>query len=293
MLRDVFRACRDQLAQGDIEAPDFEALCLLEHATGFNRAGLIAHGDEPVPEAQQALLHSLTEKRLTRYPLQYLLGEWSFMGIPLSVGEGVLIPRDDTEVCAGLCLDYLRNKPHARALDLCAGSGAIALALEQLGKADVTAVELSDKAFYFLRKNIGRNRSDVTAYLGDVLCCHSDFPDGSFDLIVSNPPYIKRGELPDLQAEVQHEPRMALDGGESGFDFYEAIVRGLELEDLALRPFGVAGQYLTQSEKALVLLARFLLPETDAPFITNGTEVFYLLSAGKKGSGRFFVSYIL
>ena len=225
MLRDVFRACRDQLAQGGIEAPDFEALCLLEHATGFNRAGLIAHGDEPVPEAQQALLHSLTEKRLTRYPLQYLLGEWSFMGIPLSVGEGVLIPRDDTEVCAGLCLDYLRNKPHARALDLCAGSGAIALALEQLGKADVTAVELSDKAFYFLKKNIERNRSDVTAYLGDVLCCHSDFSDGSFDLIVSNPPYIKRGELPDLQAEVQHEPRMALDGGESGFDFYEAIVR--------------------------------------------------------------------
>ena len=225
MLREVYRACRDTLAQGGIEAPDFEALCLLEHVTGCGRAALIAHGDRTVTESQRALLNSLTEKRLTRYPLQYLLGTWSFMGIPLSVGEGVLIPRDDTEVCVGLCLEHLKAKPHAAAVDLCAGSGAIALALEHFGQAEVTAVELSEDAFYFLKKNIADNHAAVKALHGDVLTCHRSFTDGSLELIVSNPPYIRRGELALLQAEVQYEPVMALDGGESGFDFYDAIIR--------------------------------------------------------------------
>ena len=129
LLRDCYRACRDALRAGGIEAPEYEALSLLEHVTGYGRTALAAHGDKPVTEEQQTLLRSLTEKRLTHYPLQYLLGEWSFMGLPLAVGEGVLIPRDDTEVCTRLCLGWLRKKPPARVYDLCAGSGAIVIAL--------------------------------------------------------------------------------------------------------------------------------------------------------------------
>ncbi len=163
MLRDCYSACRGALQNGGIEAPDFEALCLLEHVTGYGRSGLIAHGDAPVPEEQKALLHELTQKRLTHYPLQYLLGEWSFMGFPLSVGEGVLIPRDDTEVCTGLCLEHLKGKPNAAAIDLCSGSGAIAIALEKLGHAAVTAVELSEQAFSFLTKNIHTNNCRITS----------------------------------------------------------------------------------------------------------------------------------
>ncbi len=225
MLKDVYRACRQALADGGVENADFEALSLLEHVTGCSRAGLIAHGDATVSESQRALLEALISKRLTRYPLQYLLGEWSFMGIPLFVGEGVLIPRDDTEVCVSLCLEYLRDKPGAKAFDLCAGSGAIALALERFGNAKVTAVELSDEAFIFLNKNIVQNNATVTPVHGDVLCCHSAVPDSSLDLIVSNPPYIRRGEIPSLQKEVLFEPAMALDGGEDGFDFYRAILK--------------------------------------------------------------------
>lgn len=224
MLKEAYRACRQALADGGIENADFEARCLLEHITGYRRAGIIAHGDAPLSKQQRLQLQALTERRLSRYPLQYLLGEWSFMGIPLAVGEGVLIPRDDTEVCVGLCLDFLRDKPNARVFDLCAGSGAIALALERFGKARVTAVELSDTAFNFLKTNIKQNNATVTPVYGDVLRCHTDIPDGSLDLIVSNPPYIKRGDLPSLQAEVQFEPAMALDGGEDGFDFYRAII---------------------------------------------------------------------
>jgi len=225
MLRDCYSACRGALQNGGIEAPDFEALCLLEHVTGYGRSGLIAHGDAPVTPEQEALLRELTQKRLTHYPLQYLLGEWSFMGIPLSVGEGVLIPRDDTEVCTGLCLDYLKGKPNAAAIDLCSGSGAIAIALEKLGQAAVTAVELSEQAFYFLTKNIHSNSCRVKAVRGDVFTCYAQFPDNSYDLIVSNPPYIRQDELPALQAEVQFEPAMALDGGADGYRFYTSIIQ--------------------------------------------------------------------
>lgn len=225
MLKDDFRACRERLENGGIEAADFEARCLLEHVTGMNRAAQIAHGDQSLTEAQKTLLNSLTEKRLTHYPLQYLLGNWEFMGVSLSVGEGVLIPRDDTEVCVSLCLDYLKQKPGAKAVDLCSGSGAIALALEKLGKAEVTAVELSDKAFYFLEKNITDNNSSITAKKADVLSCFGDYADGSLDLIVSNPPYIPSNELAGLQAEVQFEPAMALDGGADGLYFYREIIQ--------------------------------------------------------------------
>ena len=225
LLRDCYRACRDALRAGGMEAPEYEALSLLEHVTGCGRTALAAHGDKPVTEEQQTLLRSLTAKRLTHYPLQYLPGEWSFMGLPLAVGEGVLIPRDDTEVCTRLCLGWLRKKPPARVYDLCAGSGAIGIALERFADADVTAVELSEEAFYFLKKNIEINHCHLSPLPDDVLTCHAACPDGSLDLIVSNPPYIKRGELPSLQKEVQFEPAMALDGGESGYDFYECIIR--------------------------------------------------------------------
>lgn len=212
------------LRDGGIENADFEAQCIVEAVTGCGRATLIAHGDMPVADEQKRQINSITEKRLTRYPLQYLLGKWSFMGFPLFVGEGVLIPRDDTEVCTGLCIDYLKDKSGAKAVDLCSGSGAIAIALEKLGNADVTAIELSSEAFNFLKKNIDLNDSKVKAIKGDVLLCHGDFPDSSLDLIVSNPPYIKNGDLSFLQPEVLFEPKMALDGGESGYDFYEAII---------------------------------------------------------------------
>ena len=86
-------------------------------------------------------------------------------------------------------------------------------------------MELSDKAFYFLQKNIKENNSRVKIIQGDVLSCYTDFADGSVDLIVSNPPYIKKEDLSGLQAEVQFEPAMALDGGADGFDFYRAIIR--------------------------------------------------------------------
>ena len=222
---EAYRKTKDILTEAGFEAPAFEALCLTEKVFGFNRLALITKGEEVVAsEEKLAVLAELTEKRLNHEPLQYLLGKWSFMGIDLLVGEGVLVPRDDTEVVTSLCIDYLSCKESPNVIDLCAGSGAISLALEKYANCKVTAVELSDKAFSYLTQNIKLNNSAVNALNGDIFECHKDIADNSLDLIVSNPPYIKTADIASLQKEVQHEPAMALDGGESGLDFYRRIV---------------------------------------------------------------------
>lgn len=222
---EAYRKTKDILTEAGFEAPAFEALCLTEKVFGFNRLALITKGEETVAsEEKLAVLAELTEKRLNHEPLQYLLGKWSFMGIDLLVGEGVLVPRDDTEVVTSLCIDYLSCKESPNVIDLCAGSGAISLALEKYANCKVTAVELSDKAFSYLTQNIKLNNSAVNALNGDIFECHKDIADNNLDLIVSNPPYIKTADIASLQKEVQHEPAMALDGGESGLDFYRRIV---------------------------------------------------------------------
>lgn len=222
---EAYRKTKDILTEAGFEAPAFEALCLVEKVFGLNRLALITRGEETAATDEKlALLAELTEKRLSHEPLQYIIGKWSFMGIDLLVGEGVLVPRDDTEVVTSLCIDYLSCKESPNVIDLCAGSGAISLALEKYANCKVTAVELSDKAFSYLTQNIKLNNSAVNALNGDIFECHKDIADNSLDLIVSNPPYIKTADIASLQKEVQHEPAMALDGGESGLDFYRRIV---------------------------------------------------------------------
>ena len=222
---EAYRKTKDILTEAGFEAPAFEALCLVEKVFGFNRLALITRGEETAATDEKlALLAELTEKRLSHEPLQYIIGKWSFMGIDLLVGEGVLVPRDDTEVVTSLCIDFLSGKENSSVIDLCAGSGAISLALEKYANCKVTAVELSDKAFSYLTQNIKLNNSAVNALNGDIFECHKDIADNSLDLIVSNQPYIKSADITALQEEVQHEPVMALDGGESGLDFYRRIV---------------------------------------------------------------------
>lgn len=221
MLKDTYIKLRDILARAGIESPGLEARLLIESATGMSRAAQIACADKEL-DCEQALLE-LAEKRAKRYPLQYILGSWSFMGIELKVGEGVLIPRDDTEVLVDLCLGYLKDVESPKVVDLCAGSGAIGIALNRLANASVTAVELSDRAYYFLLQNI--KNTDITPLKGDVTECYNPFEEEYFDLIVSNPPYIKTDELKTLQPEVGFEPETALDGGADGLDFYREITR--------------------------------------------------------------------
>lgn len=223
MLKDLYLKLRGILSEAEIEAPGLEARLLIEGATGMNRASQIANSNSEISGEIQEKLISMAQKRAEHLPLQYILGKWSFMGFELKVGEGVLIPRDDTEVLVGLCLDYLKASDGKTALDLCAGSGAVSVALDKLANADVTAVELSDKAYNFLLENI--KGTNIKPYKGDIFECYRDFEAKSFDLIASNPPYIKTDEIEALQTEVGYEPKTALDGGADGLDFYRAIAR--------------------------------------------------------------------
>ena len=223
MLKDLYLKLRGILSEAGIEAPELEARLLIEGVTGMNRASQIANSNSEISGEIQEKLISMAQKRAGHLPLQYILGKWSFMGFEFKVGEGVLIPRDDTEVLVGLCLDYLKASDGKTALDLCAGSGAVSVVLDKLANADVTAVELSDKAYNFLLENI--KGTNIKPHKGDIFECYRDFEAKSFDLIASNPPYIKTDEIETLQTEVGYEPKTALDGGADGLDFYRAIAR--------------------------------------------------------------------
>lgn len=153
------------------------------------------------------------------------------MGIELEVGTGVLIPRDDTEVLVRSVLDIVENKlmPYGqnklKILDLASGSGAIAIALSKYLKisTDIYALDISQSAFCYLKKNIQNNKVNINCIIGDILADFYKFKDEEFDIIVSNPPYIPSEDIKLLDKEVQSEPILALDGGSDGLRFYRAI----------------------------------------------------------------------
>lgn len=217
-------AVKSLLTRAGVENPDGDAAEILCAALNCTHTQLILREDGiSEEEAEQAM--QMARRRADGEPLQYVLGAWSFMGRDYKVGEGVLIPRDDTEVVVGEALKLAKPLPHPVIVDLCAGSGIIAITLaKELPDATVYAVEKSEKAFAYLEKNTALNQAAVKAIHADLRDCADDFEDGSVDLIVSNPPYIRSDEIAGLQSEVQYEPKMALDGGESGYDFYEMIL---------------------------------------------------------------------
>lgn len=210
------------------------------------------------------------KRRCAGEPLQYILGEWEFYGLPFAVGKGVLIPRPDTEILVDTALKEIKRRKAAagvtvnrckaaagtegcgtkkiRLLDLCSGSGAIAVAISKNDDdTEVTAVEKSDEAFSWLIRNVELNRASVRCVKGDIFddslltaaaddklgrrrdlgscLCSESVDNEQLDIILSNPPYIASSVIPTLQREVGFEPREALDGGSDGLVFYERIAR--------------------------------------------------------------------
>lgn len=227
-LRSLYNEARRRLTAAGIDSPAFDAVCLIELVFGVNRGDLLVRGQEEADAAGEEQFEALLRRREAREPLQYLLGAWEFMDMSLKTGPGVLCPREETELLCQTVAGYLKDTP-CRGLDLCAGTGAVALGIARLcPKAEIQAVELSDQAAGYLRQNVetfGDGR--VQVMMGDVLSPEfaARFADGSLDFIASNPPYIASGELPGLQEEVQKEPSLALDGGEDGLVFYRAIAK--------------------------------------------------------------------
>lgn len=223
-VNEIYQSGLKLLENNNIENSKFEAQSLLQKAFSLDRVGFIIHKTDKADENCSHNFLNFIEKRISGEPLQYILGEWSFMGFDFKVGRGVLIPRDDTEVVVNLCIDFLKNRTDKKTVDLCSGSGAIAVALDKISGAKVTAVEIDETAFSYLETNVKENNSSVKPVMADALEICETFADGELDLIVSNPPYIKSADIETLQKEVRLEPRLALDGGEDGCDFYREIV---------------------------------------------------------------------
>ena len=192
---------------------------LLEYVTGQNNGWLFLHGSESAEQKEIAAYTDLIKKRARRIPLQHLTGVQEFMGLSFYVNEHVLVPRQDTECLVEMVLPITENK---KILDMCTGSGCIAISLAVLGKAkECTAVDLSDAALEVAKKNARINRADVKYVQSDLF----EKIDDTYDIIVSNPPYIPQDVIEGLMEEVrEHEPRMALDGGKDGLDFYRSII---------------------------------------------------------------------
>ncbi len=201
----------------------FEAGQLFTHVTQKRIFHMHFLAEKPAPEQQVDLLLKMCGRRRNGEPLQYLLGEWEFYGLPFRLGKGVLIPRQDTESLVDVALAALKPVQSPKVLDLCSGTGCIAVAISHnRPDADVTALELTDAAFEYLKTNIKLNHVPVTAIKSDLR--EYNHPVG-LDMVVSNPPYIPKEALSTLQTEVRHEPRAALDGGNDGLDFYRLIAK--------------------------------------------------------------------
>lgn len=226
--RELLKSQTAGLAQAGNDNASFEcsellgkALCIDCRSTEFEAAL-----DKQAEAAPKAAFEELCKRRSNGEPLQYLLGEWEFYGMTLKVGRGVLIPRQDTETLVDLAINKYKNTDNINALDLCSGSGCIALALERhLKCASVWAVEKSDVAAGYLRENMDMHSSALKLVMGDVLDMETSKGMPQFDLIVCNPPYLTADDMAVLQTEVRHEPEEALYGGEDGLDFYRGVTR--------------------------------------------------------------------
>ncbi len=220
-IREALKLAEEILLDAGVPDARLDAEYLLAGVLDAPRLLVVASGETPLTDARAEQFFTLVARRQSREPLQYILGTQPFMGCSFCVDERVLIPRQDTET---LCEQTLLNAPEQGAvLDLCTGSGALAVVIKKAMPAlSVCASDISEAALALAQKNAKENGAVIDFRQGDLF---EPFQNERFDMIVSNPPYIPTGELSTLQEEVRREPALALDGGEDGLSFYRRIAR--------------------------------------------------------------------
>ncbi len=211
-----------QLTASGCPDPQIDARWMAEDTLGMSRTELKFESDRAVPPDVLPRLENMLARRCAGEPVQYILGSADFMGLKFEVSPGVLIPRQDTETLVEAALIALQGAgERPDVLDLCTGSGCIGLSLASLvPHTRVTLSDASREALEIAKKNMHALGVKADLRHGDLFAAVGR---ARFDLIASNPPYIPRGELAELQREVQYEPRLALDGGPDGLDFYRRI----------------------------------------------------------------------
>jgi len=221
------RALADQLRQAGIDSAETDARLLIAHALGIDRAELIANGERALNGDESKAIDALSERRLKREPVARIFGRKEFWSLSLQVGPAVLVPRPETETVIEAALDAVvrdaRQLERLRILDIGTGSGALLLALlSELPNAVGIGSDISAAALDVARANA--ERSDLAGRATFVACDIAAGLQGSFDLIISNPPYVARGDIASLAPEVRdYDPALALDGGADGLNGYRAI----------------------------------------------------------------------
>jgi release factor glutamine methyltransferase len=208
-IAEVVRQSTEQLAEQGAERPKLDAERLVAHAVGLDRVGLYLHLDRPLSGAELDRAHELVARRGAREPLQYVLGEWGFRRLTLTVDRRALIPRPETETVVERCLAAIDGLEAPRVLDVGTGTGAIALAIaDEHPGALVTGIDVSEDALRLARENAERTGHVVELRHHDLF---AGLPDHNWDLVVSNPPYVRTDELEQLAPEVvEWEPEVAL-----------------------------------------------------------------------------------
>ena len=219
--RKLYETGKDRLEKAGIQEAALDARLLLEEVCRTDRNTLLVHGDRAVTEEEETQFRIFIERRSTHEPLQQITGWQEFMGLRFSVTEDVLVPRQDTETLVEEVMRYLSDGMEI--LDVCTGSGCILLSLLRYSNGcRGVGCDISEKALAVAGQNakeLGISAQFIQSDLFESI-------EGRFEYIVSNPPYIRKDVIPTLMEEVRdHEPLIALDGGEDGLDFYRKITR--------------------------------------------------------------------
>lgn len=208
------------LSDAGISEAATDVRLLFEYMIQKDRNFILVHGNESISQEETEIINEAINKRKSHIPLQHITGKADFMGLTFNVNENVLIPRFDTECLVEEVMTECCDG--AKVLDVCTGSGCIIISLMQY-KNDIEgyATDISEEALTVAKENATKYEKDVTFYLGDLF---ENVDTDSFDYIISNPPYIRSGEIDGLMAEVKdHDPMLALDGGADGLIFYRRI----------------------------------------------------------------------
>lgn len=213
------------LKEENISEPVLKARLLLCYILNLKKEDLVIYENKEVSSKNEEEYKKNIQKLIEGYPLQYITRHQEFMKLDFYVDENVLIPRADTEITVEEVILYCKNvkKDNIRILDLCTGSGVVAISIgKYIKNCEIVAVDISKNALEIAKNNETKNGvQNITWILSNLF----DKVEGKFDIIVSNPPYIKKDVIPTLEKEVQKEPIIALDGGQDGLDFYREIIK--------------------------------------------------------------------
>ena len=225
-IREAIKTGMNMIKEKNIEDATLKSKMIMENVLGQNRQYIIANDLNQLDCKQEKEYFFEIEKLLENNPIEYITNKKEFMNLELYVNQDVLIPRQDTEILVEEVINIFQNikAENIQILDMCTGSGAIAIALaKNVEKCIVDAVDISSGALEVVRKNVVKNQVEdkINIINSDLF---SKVPNKKYNLIVSNPPYIERNVIENLDKQVQKEPIIALDGGEDGLDFYKKII---------------------------------------------------------------------